>query len=105
MKKLMTTAAALAVLVTAAGLAQAASSWKLIETASDSGDYTHAYAAGFINRPTSFKATASAPYGADVTQSVECDKGSRSIDRERDLTVRGTRTWTFAPTIARADEC
>ena len=105
MKKLITIAAALAVLAVGAGAAHAGVSWKLMKSASDSGDYASAYASGFVNRPVSFKATASARYGADITQSVDCEKGSRSVERERDLYVRGTRTWTFKPTIARPDQC
>lgn len=59
----------------------------------------------YTNRPISFKATVSAPYGADVTQSVDCDKGSRSIERERDFHVVGKRTWVFKPTIAKPSQC
>jgi hypothetical protein len=105
MSKKLFGVALLAITLVVAGAAHASVGWKLMKSASDSGEFALASASGFVNRPISFKATVRAPYGADVTQSVECDKGSRSIEREREFHVRGKRTWVFKPTIAKPDEC
>ena len=104
-KRLFGVIAVLTAAIVVAGAAQASVGWKLMKTATDSGEFAMPSASGFVNRPISFKATVKAPYGADVTQSVDCDKGSRSIERERDLKVVGKRTWVFKPTIKKADQC
>jgi hypothetical protein len=105
MSKRLFGVAMLAAMSVVAGVAHASVGWKLVKSASDSGEFASAYASGYVNRPISFKATVSAPYGADVNQSVDCDKGSRSIQRERGFHVLGKRTWMFKPTIAKPDEC
>jgi hypothetical protein len=84
-----------------AASAQAAP-WRLVESAQDSGEYSSAIASDYVRSAAAFKATVSAPMGAEVTYSIDCDRGGRSISRERELVVRRTRSWVFKPTMKHA---
>lgn len=81
-----------------AASAQAAP-WRLVESAQDSGEYSSAIASNYVRGAAAFKATVSARWGAEVTYSVDCERGGRSISREKELVVRNTRSWVFKPTM------
>jgi hypothetical protein len=93
-------------LISAAAAVFAASAhaapWRLVESAQDTGEYSSAMASDFVQSAAAFKATVSAPRGAEVTYSVDCDRGGRSISREKELVVRRTRSWVFKPTMKHA---